>query len=420
MGAGIMGFPPDCHEFEALGGEVPNHCHVDALRAIPALFGSASVPTAYVIQRLLGTSSVASFLGTMFLAFDGLHVIISRIALADSIMLWFSQAALLVALLVFRRVSFRPRGDRLVRLGDRALLFLSGWFCGLALAIKWQGSATPILIFGIAIFGIPPFLPDEPMTFIDVGCLASGTTLAYIASFLLFFGQCHRTGGQADLFMSVGFQKTLIGNSHQTQGDNNTSSLNSWQKFIEYNYKMVQYNRNVRGNTTVQPGWYEWPLNLRGSVFHARQHSDQTISRIYAVMNPIMAIIVFFLMIVFFTLLVVLIRYRENLRPGVQGLIPKVTIGSVLGSTWLVSLLPTVVLFRAGPLFQYLPALLFAQMIAAVFVDTIQGDRAKRALVLVFSLMTIIAYVYWCPWVYSIPLPEQAHQRRVLLPKWRL
>lgn len=82
-------------------------------------------------------------------------------------------------------------------------------------------------------------------------------------------------------------------------------------------------------------------------------------------------------------------------------------------------MLPTMVVYRSGPVYQYLPGLFFAQALAALSFDMMPLQRQDRiAFVGLLSIILMISFVYWSPWVYGSFLSMTEHASRRWMPKW--
>ena len=113
-----------------------------------ALFGTATVLVVYLLgKRLTGSTAFATVAG-LLIAIDGLGIVLSRVALLDIFLTFFSTLAVLLAVIDRERHMARL-AQRLAAgapapawgplLWDRPWLFAAGAAAGAACAVKWSG-----------------------------------------------------------------------------------------------------------------------------------------------------------------------------------------------------------------------------------------------------------------------------------------
>ena len=81
------------------------------------------------------------------------------------------------------------------------------------------------------------------------------------------------------------------------------------------------------------------------------------------------------------------------------------------------NLLPYIAVSRAAFIYHFMPALMYSQVIAALVLDYTLAGRRKA----VFRACTAIAavsYLYFCPWVYALPMSPESHASRRWLAGW--
>lgn len=135
-------------------------------------------------------------------------------------------------------------------------------------------------------------------------------------------------------------------------------------------------------------------------------------------MNPAMVAVIDCCMGVFCASVCYIVRYRSKLAVKAQ-MTHQLQRGCVLLSAWMFSMLPTMVVYRSGPVYQYLPGLFFAQALGALSFDMfIPRGNAQRLCAFVLCLLLVAAFVYWSPWCYAVDLPFEGHTSRRWLPRW--
>lgn len=412
-----LGYVPDIH-FESLGQHVPA-AQVFAARAPAALFGALTVPVFYRVCRLLRLSTYASLMGAFCILFDIMHVIQSRIVMVDSVLVFFTCFAFYHALLLWDAKNVVLIKGRHVTVADTAtvLLYLivTGVCCGLSVSVRWTAFATPALIFTVSLYGVGPFCM-EPLNLLELLLLYGSALLSYCGSFAVFLLNMTESG-PGDGFMTPEFQKCLTG-SKLYEGPGGCT-LSMWARIVEVNKTIFRYSKGIRGNDKWGSSWFQWIVNWRGALYYrhsAGEGATDKVSLIYVLMNPVMALCIDGFMGLFIAALFYTVRYRKQLRTT-EAFKQHLRRGSALFFGWMGSMLPTMVVYRSGPVYQYLPGLFFAQALGAVGFDLI--PRKLRPMAFVGIAAGIIsAFVYWSPWVYGIPLTQAEHMQRRWLPRW--
>lgn len=418
--AHFLGFDARLPDYAAPGEALPSAAVAFAARAPAAIFGALTVPVFYRVCRLLRLSVHASVVGAAFILFDCMHVIQSRIAMVDSVLVFFTCLALLCALALWNAKNVATLKRRAVGFGDVVGVVIglvaTGVACGLAVSVRWTAFATPMLIAIVSLFGVPPFC-YEPLHILEVAVLFAAMAISYFGSFALFFTQVGESGS-GDAFMSPAFQACLFGSQHY-QGPH-LCKMSLWKRFLELNQTIYRYSKGIRGKDKWGSSWFLWIFNWRGALYYREEIGAGTpeskLRIIYILMNPVMNVLIVGLIAVFFAVFFYSIRYRKAVVVT-DPFRAHLRRGAVLFFGWVGSMLPTMVVYRSGPLYQYLPGLFFAQALGACGFDLIPPKmRPAAAAVMITAMMA--AFVFWAPWVYATPLTMQEHAARRLLPRW--
>lgn len=409
---GYQPLPP----FETLGQPL-TEAQAFASRMPSALFGALTVPVFYRVCRLLRLSTFASFTGAMFILLDIMHVIQSRITMVDSVLVFFTCLAFYSALLLWDAKNVvtikRSRVTIMDTVTVLAFLALTGIFCGLSVSVRWTAFATPMLIFLISFFGVGPFCM-EPLNVLELIVLYGSAFASYIGSFAVFLLQVNHSG-TGDNFMSKNFQSCLIGNQHHTASQGCKMSM--WARIIEVNKTIFAYSKGIRGNDKWGSSWFQWIVNWRGALYYRQAaEGSNDMSLIYVLMNPVMTFCINVLMCLFIAALFYQVRYRKHIM-STDAYKQHLRRGAALFFGWIGSMLPTMVVYRSGPVYQYLPGLFFAQALGALGFDLIPPKMRPGAAIVV-SAAIVVAFVYWSPWVYGVSMPHSAHVARRWLPRW--
>eukprot|EP00172_Hildenbrandia_rubra_P001545 Plantae.Rhodophyta-Hildenbrandia_rubra.ctg21109.p1 GENE.Plantae.Rhodophyta-Hildenbrandia_rubra.ctg21109~~Plantae.Rhodophyta-Hildenbrandia_rubra.ctg21109.p1 ORF type:complete len:604 (+),score=99.79 Plantae.Rhodophyta-Hildenbrandia_rubra.ctg21109:1023-2834(+) len=427
----LLGYDPNVFPDPHPEDPYPNTNLAWAGRMPSAILGSATVSIFYRLCRQLRLSREAAAFGAFCMLFDTMSVVQSRMNMVDIILVFFTCASLLCALLLWdakKIIGIKKRHITVTDVFNVALyLMLVGSLSGLAIAVRWTAFATPLAIVIVSMFGVPPFCVI-PLNTIEMLALVGSMFGGYFGSFALLFYTMSNSGS-GDAFMSKEFQACLKG-SKQAIAAATTGvggcSMNYWQRFVEINKVIFRYSKGVRGQKSSGATWYQWIVNWRGTLYHSSPKTDPSdpVATIYLIMNPAMVLLVNASIVCFLVGMCLMIRYRKTYRLS-EASKSSIQRAAVLLFAWILSMLPTMVVYRAGPVYQYLPGLIFAQAAAAVAFDMLpsKSGRLKRirtiALVVSAGLM-VAAFIYWAPWVYALPLPMKDHVRRRWLPMWKI
>lgn len=412
--ARLLNFNTNLPDYENPGDLLPDAAVAFAARAPAAVFGALTVPIFYRVCRLLHLSTWASVVGASFILFDSMHVIQSRIAMVDSVLVFFTCAALAFALMAWNAKNVAVLKGPKVKFVDIAqlavTLILAGICSGLAVSTRWTAFATPILIAFVSMFGVSPFCV-EPMNLLECFILLGSMAASYMGSFMVYFIAVPKSG-TGDMFMSETFRACLLG----ITGSYGECKMSLLERAWELNKTIYRYSKDIRGKDKWGSSWFLWIFNYRGALYFREEHPDGKLSLIYVLMNPAMNWICNALIGLFFIVLFYQIRYRKHCMLS-EPFRNHLRRGCTLFFGWIGSMAPTMVVYRSGPLYQYLPGLFFAQALAACGFDLIpRRGRPVAAIALIASM--VAAFAYWSPWVYATPLFEYAHHARRWLPRW--
>lgn len=443
--ASLVGFDPTAFAFGNIGEAFPSADQAWAARLASALFGTLAVPLLYRVCRQLRLSRSASALGATFVLLDTLSVVQSRLIMPEALLVFLCEASFYCALMFWdaKGVAMAKAAAGTMTVVDVAhvvmYMCLTATWAGLALATRWTSFATPMLILVVSAFGVSPFL-SAPVSIWELIVLFAVLFGAYFVSFGAFF-EFVPLSGEGDAFVSAPFQACLKSATEAAgvaaadvaadvaeaatptpAGGDAVCALSTWAKFVELNKLIMNYSKGVRGDSSNGSPWYQWLINYRGTLYFREATPDaadpSTAGIIYALMNPAMIVIVDLLLLAFVLVLFYAVRYRycratpEWVNDGLRR-------SSVLFLGWAGSMLPTMIFYRYGQLYQFLPGLFFAQATAVVVFDLLPSRAAKAGLSAGGIAAMAAAYVYWSPWVYALPLTSEEHLARQWLPLWK-
>mgnify|MGYP001558558194 FL=1 len=190
-----------------------------------AILGTLSILLIYLLARFIFKDKLVGILSALVFSFDGLPLVLSRMGMNDSYVLFFS----LLSIYLFIR--------------NKNLL--SAFAFGLAIASKWSGIYTfPIIFISHFVFGKK--LKFSYLSFLIV------PIAVYIASYGVMFSTGH-----------------------------------TWTNFVDTQKQMWWYHTNlVAEHPYTSPAW-SWPLLLRPIYLYDGQEVNGEVARIYAFGNPI-------------------------------------------------------------------------------------------------------------------------------------
>mmetsp|Transcript_23716 Transcript_23716/g.93456 ORF Transcript_23716/g.93456 Transcript_23716/m.93456 type:complete len:164 (-) Transcript_23716:242-733(-) len=161
----------------------------------------------------------------------------------------------------------------------------------------------------------------------------------------------------------------------------------------------------------------DWILNQRATIY-VIEKNEATSSRVTTIVNPIVSITICGSLLIFIIALFVYVRYLRRTGPKYKALRQTLQRGSVYTLAWIASMLPTLAVFRCGPIYQYLPALFFATLLTAQNLELL-APKLKVAVSIVVILAIASAFALWSPWVYFTEISHDYNSRLVATEGWQ-
>ncbi len=396
----LAGFQPG-FSFAEIGQKFPDNIYL-WLRLLPALAGVLLPLIVFLLGLRLRLSRIAAFSAAMLVVFENAILVQSRFILLDSFLLLFGFSALLA--------YFKYAQENKI-----LYLFLSGVLAVLSLSVKWTGATFLALIIILEIIRLIKgrgglFLLRNLMALIII------PFAIYFFIFAIHLGLLTKSG-PGDAFMSLGFQKTLVGSTINTEG---YKPLGLIVKFVELNLKMYGANTNLTAGHPYSSKWYTWPFMAR-PIYYWHENSPGTAgeeSRIYFLGNPVVwwasTVAMFYLLFglarSIFGFVISKIRNSDIVSRKI-GFLP-----ALLGGAFLLNLLPFIGITRAMFLYHYMIGLMFAIIALAYFLDQLENKKKIFAIFLIASFMT---FIFFAPLTYGLPLTNSAYHLRVWFPSWQ-
>lgn len=386
-------------DFARIGQAMPAKTLFD-LRFLPAFFGSLFVLLfswlAYLISRNKTAALIAGFLILLDNAFLGQ----SKFILVDIFMFSFQVLTLAFFFLWQKQKSFSKKWF--------SLLALTGLFAGLTISVKWTGLAV-IGIMGVIL--LTKIFSKKLSSYLEPADNATGIMAkikeffvgslfilviafgVYLVPFYLHF-KLLPNPGSGDAFMSQAFQQELKYGS-----ENVYQPLSFWQKFIELNKTMYSANASLSAEHPLGSRWYSWPLNVK-PVYYWNQ--EEIIgqagwkAKIYLSGNPLLWWLAG-LSVIFTLLILCLPKVRRRLSP----------IFFILLLGFFANLLPFILITRVSFLYHYLPSLIYAILILALWLARL-WPKDKAILSIIMALI-LLSFVLLSPISYGWPMPPQVN-----------
>ena len=363
-----------------------------ALRFLPNLAG-ALIPAAVVAFLLvLGIPKTAAFIAGALLTLDGALLVQSRFILVDAFLILFGFAGLWL--------FFRAR-NRGYRIWD---LILAGAVLALSFSVKWTGLAFFGLAIGVMLWD---FWRGRASGAAAIGRAGSGaglvlssalfivaTVTVYLAVFWVHFALLPNPG-PGDAFMSRNFQEQSF-----------------LAQTLELNLVMFAANHGLEATHPDASSVWSWPLMAQPIFYWVENFENQNFGKeprtawIYLLGNPI----VWWLSTIGFFAGVFFWRPKSKMLAEAKW---------ILYAGWLMHTLPFLGIQRVVFLYHYLPALVFAVAIFSAWLcDALPRVKLVPVAGAIIGLAAI-AFIFFAPLSYGLPLTEKQYTMRLLLPWWR-
>ena len=258
-------------------------------RMLSVIFGTSTIVVVFEIMRLTHHSPAACFMTACLLVFDNAHVLISRVMMLDSFLLF----AIFSSYLCY----FKFMGCRRHPFGIMWYIWLmmTGFFLSCAVSTKYVGLFTYATIgFAVTLDLWRLFFGSEHRTVVPGGSGRFNSHVAarllmlimlpsavYLFSFWLHFSILSSPGPGSSL-MSRSFQKTL---THSISGESfHVENMSFLAKFLELQQAIFRENNDILGAHRAASTPSEWPLFSRAVFFWKGEGTDE---EIYFQGNPI-------------------------------------------------------------------------------------------------------------------------------------
>ncbi len=402
----LLGLSDYKANWDSIGNQLPPELIL--VRIVSIICGVLLPLVIYYICRRFDISKTASTVGALLVTLENSLIVQSRYILPDVVMLLFGFSAILFYLEYTKRLMDSRKS---------VFLALSTVFAGIALSIKWTGLTFLFLIILMELYryyynssSLKDYFKYSP---IFIGKYLLISAFVYISLFSIHFAALPFSG-KGDVFMTDNFRSTLIGNSENQTETNKQISF--WSKFVELN--KVMYGTNA-GMTATHPNsseWYTWPI-MKRAIFYWQGNSGngtEINAYIYLLGNPFVYWLGALAMI--FTIIYVVVKFIYKRKISDDPNTTKLLLFIIIG--YLANWLPFALIGRVMFLYHYETALIFSIIAVAYWVGALQPNIKKIASFIIVAL-TLIAFIYWSPMTYGLPLDAGQLEQRIWLPGWR-
>ncbi len=366
----------------AIGEIVFNNTTV-GWRIMPLLAGIALLPATYWSVRQIFADKRAGLIAALLVAIDGIMIVYSRTGLMDIFMLLFGTLSL--------GFCWQFRVRRLA--GETAWLplLLTGFFAGLAVAIKWIGIGFLPLV-GIVTLATMVASRKIPLTFKDfLIWLLIMTVLPAVVYTLPFLAN-----------MAV-----VPGSPWQT---------NFWHEFILWHKQSWGYNVNLSATHPYASKWWSWPFLIRPIWFYYKGDAGNVIG-VDGIGNPLLwwgstLAVVYTVMVLAYSLLV----WRRKESQIITS--EQFWSLSFIFAGWAAFYLPWTVVGRVLFLYHYLTSYLFALFLSAFWLaQAFQGKLSRIMVILLLVAIVAVSLVFAPIWI-AYPIPQEWFNRLMWFKSW--
>lgn len=229
-------------------------------RIAVAILGIAAVAILHRTARRLFRHELTAFLAGLFLAVDGVAIVLSRTALLDQVLMFFVLCAF--AFVVADRDRTRARLTNGLGLGLRWQLLLAAFALGLALGTKWS-AAWHILVFGFLLVFLTARVRislGQPRAWLRAFWF---DTMPYLPLVLLIV---------VGVYLAVwgGWFLTDGGYDRNWAAEHPAASIlpDALRSLMEYHRSAWEFHVNLDSPHSYSANPWTWPLQLRPTSFY--------------------------------------------------------------------------------------------------------------------------------------------------------
>lgn len=366
-----------------------------AWRLMPALAGTGVVLFTGLAARRLGATAPTSIAAMLLVALDGLSLTMSRIAMLDVFVAFFVLAGFWLLLGGLER---GPGSS-----GWLGWMSAAGASFGLAAAVKWSGLLALAAALFVAVGQTMAWLWQRRPAAGSVGkALAGGMVAlavvpaaAYIASYTGWF---------------LNFEQTAAAEERCQASDCSVGLVQRSAVWWEEQVELVDYHQRLPATHPYRSPAWSWPLLLRPVLYYfeecpveegeCRVDPGQE-AKILGLGNPALW----------------WASIPLGLAIGWAALVRRHRWALIVGAFWLAQYIPWFLTGKEGYLFYMTPLVPFLAI--GVGMAWRQFGRWSPFGVGLVSTLSVVAFIYFAPIWYGLPMAEEAVDARMWLHSWR-
>ena len=353
----MVGYKGDFN-FSSTESTYPNDFYIK-IRKLPAFLGSISSPLLTASLFLRFYSIPTSFLCGLLFALDFTSIVQSRLILTDSILYFFVILTIFFSSLLYRVQNW-------------TIIILQALSCASAFSCKFTAGGTLIFV-GFVHLHLVSKTRHWFLTLIIRGLVIGLIVLLFLWTTIYVHIKMLPNEGFGDRYLRSDFRK-----------------LHILEQIPELLYQMYRYNRDLTATHPYSSQWYEWPLFISIPTLIWMKWPTNLL---FIFNNPIST---------FSSLIGGLAAFSSNSYIYFFG--------------YIASYLPLILVKRCMWSYHYEIPLIFGIVGFSSFIE--RFSKKKRIIFsIIFSILTIISYLFWYPWIYGTFLSFDDQKYRFIWPK---
>ncbi|CAN5342298.1 hypothetical protein BH10PAT1_BH10PAT1_1980 [soil metagenome] len=329
-----------------------------------ALLGVGSVILVFFIAKEIFDDELLALIASAVFSLDGLVLVLSRIGMNDSYMLFFALASI---------YSYLKKRN-----------FWAAIFFGLSVTSKWSGLWVAPIIF------VAHFVYKRSLYFQHKRKLNWSYALFFILPLLIYISSYF------PIFTSQKIQKEYIANTgYLTRTDK--IGIVPLDMFLDVQKQMWWYHTRLKATHPYSSLWYTWPFLVRPIYLYTSDEVGGEVARIYAMGNPI----VFWGGITSVAAISYFAVREKNKKLG------------LVAFAYLVFFTPWAISPRIMFLYHYLPSIPFMAIAMAYVL------RRFKELLIPFLVFALILFIYFYPHWAGLKIPVSLDTSYYWFPSWR-
>mmetsp|Transcript_14123 Transcript_14123/g.28889 ORF Transcript_14123/g.28889 Transcript_14123/m.28889 type:complete len:535 (-) Transcript_14123:2933-4537(-) len=403
----LSGFHPQAGTFNP--NQLYDAHHFIVLRLVSAFFGSLHVLMMYRLCRMLRMSRLVCIAGALMPCLDNMLVIESRLILLNPQLMCWSVTALYCA----TRLWSYSKGSR-----ERWVwLVLTATTGSFALSTKWTAAVSPLLIGIISVIGLYSVCAwENRLSLIECSIAGLIAVAWYTLFFIIHFALLPGTG-EGDVFMRDEWKRARPSSTFYRPGAAAPSFI---ETYLYLNGQMYARSAGITTRHPFESHWYEWPINLKGMRYHTFWGKKGFSGYLTVIVNPFLSLLAVVGIVTFVVFAIrYLLRSRKQSEEAPKPLFIRLfRVGTVLLVGYWLNLLPYTEVSRPAFSYHYMPALLMAELIVCLLLDSIENQAHKSLVTLAVIGGLVTAFIFWSPWTFGILVPKRVHSMLHWMPRW--